>query len=84
MSFKVLLKKTLLFVRYPAILALRAPKRQTLLPSPHWICLVPRLMYPIMILNIVSVYSDSSPHFGGVHPTLIVIFLKGTEFYSNF
>ena len=29
-------------------------KRQTLLPSLHWICLVPRLVYPIMILNIVS------------------------------
>ena len=41
-------------VGYPAILALRAMKRQTLLPSLHWICLVPRLVYPVMILNIVS------------------------------
>ena len=35
-------------------MALRAMKRQTLLPSLHWICLVPRLVYPIVILNIVS------------------------------
>ena len=36
------------------VIALGAMKRQTLLPSLHWICLVPRLVYPIMILNIVS------------------------------
>ena len=47
-------KKTLFFVGYPAILALRAMKRQIQLPSLPWICLVPRLVYPIMILNIVS------------------------------
>ena len=47
-------KKTLFFVGYPAILALRAMKRQTLLPSLHWICLVPRLVYPIVILKLVS------------------------------
>ena len=35
-------------------MALRAMKRQTLLPSLHWICHVPRLVYPIVILNIVS------------------------------
>ena len=35
-------------------MALRAMKRQTLLPSLHWICLEPRLVYPIVILNIVS------------------------------
>ena len=29
-------------------------KGQTLLPSLHWICRVPRLVYPIMILNTVS------------------------------
>ena len=29
-------------------------KRQALLPSLHWICLIPRLVYTIMILNIVS------------------------------
>ena len=42
--FKFCQKKTLLFVGYPAILALRAMKRQTL----------PRLVYPTLILNIVS------------------------------
>ena len=47
-------KKTLFFVGYPAILALRAMKRQIQLPSLPWICLMPRLVYPIMILNIVS------------------------------
>ena len=47
-------KKTCFFVGYPSIMALRAMKRQTLLPSLHWICLVPRLVYPIVILNIVS------------------------------
>ena len=52
--FKFCNKKTLFFVGYPAILALRAMKMQTFLPSLHWICLVPRLVYHIMILNIVS------------------------------
>ena len=51
--FKFCQKKTLFF-GYPAIMALRAMKRQTLLPSLHWICLVPRLVYPTVILNIVS------------------------------
>ena len=49
-------KNVIVFVGYPAILALRAIKRQTLLPSLHWICLIPKLVYPIMILNIVSTY----------------------------
>ena len=49
----ILPKTTLCCVGYPAILALGAIKRQTLLPSQHWICLMPRLAYPIMILNIV-------------------------------
>ena len=40
------------FLGYPAILALRAMKRQIQLPSLPWRCLVPRLVYPIMILNI--------------------------------
>ena len=35
-------------------MALRAMQMQTLLPSLHWICLVPRLVYPRVILNIVS------------------------------
>ena len=52
--FKYCQKKTLFFVGYPAILALRAMKRQIQLPSLPWSCLVPRLVYPIMILNIVS------------------------------
>ena len=52
--FKYCQKKTLFFVGYPAILALRAMKRQIQLPSLPWICLVPRLVYTIMILNIVS------------------------------
>ena len=47
-------KKNIFFVGYPAILALRAMKRQTLLPSLHWIFLLPRLVYSIVILNIVS------------------------------
>ena len=53
-SFLILPKKTLFFVGYPSIMALRAMKRQTFLPSVHWICLVPRLVYPIVILNILS------------------------------
>ena len=32
---------------------LNVMKGQTLLPSLHWICLMPRLVYPIMILYIV-------------------------------
>ena len=47
-------RKTLFFDGYPAKLALWAMKRQTLLPSLHWICLMPRFVYHIMILNIVS------------------------------
>ena len=47
-------KKTLVFVAYPATLALWAMKRQTLLSSLHWICLVPRLVYLIIIVIIVS------------------------------
>ena len=35
-------------------MALRAMKGQTLLPSLHWIRLVPSCVYPIVILNIVS------------------------------
>ena len=47
--------KTLLFVRYPAILALEITERQTLLSSLAWSSLVPRLVYPIMILNISNI-----------------------------
>ena len=47
-------KKDIVFVGYPAILALRATKRRIQLPSLPWSCLVPKLVYPIMILNIVS------------------------------
>ena len=54
LSFLILPKRSLFFVGYPAILALRAMKRHSMLPSLHWICLVPRLVYPIMILNTVS------------------------------
>ena len=52
--FKYCQKRHFFFVGYPAILALRAMKRQIQLPSLPWICLMPRLVYPIMILNIVS------------------------------
>ena len=45
---------TLFVVVYTAILTLRAMKRQSLLPNLHCICLVPRLVYRIMNLNIVS------------------------------
>ena len=45
---------TLFFVGYPAIMTLKAMKRETLLPSLHCICLVSRSVYPIMILNSVS------------------------------
>ena len=40
------------FVGYPAILVLRAMKRQIQLPSLPWSCLVSRLVYPTLILNI--------------------------------
>ena len=50
-SFKRLPIKTLFFVGYPAILALGVMKMQTLLPSLPWICLVSKLVYPILILN---------------------------------
>ena len=43
---------TLFFVGYPAILALGAMKRQIQLPRLPWICLVPRLVDPTLILNI--------------------------------
>ena len=39
-------KKFLFFFGYPAILALGAMKKQTLLPSLFLICLVSRLVYP--------------------------------------
>ena len=42
---KYLFKFCLVFVWYLAILALRAMKNQTLLPSLHWICPVPRLVF---------------------------------------
>ena len=41
--------KTYFFVRYPALLVLGITKRQTKLPN------LPRLVYPIPLLNIVSV-----------------------------
>ena len=53
-AFLNIAKKDIILFGYPAILALRAMKRQIQLPSLPWICLVPRLVYPIMILNIVS------------------------------
>ena len=40
------------FVEYPAILALGAMKRQTLLSSLHWICLITRSVHHIIILNV--------------------------------
>ena len=54
-SFRVSLPPCLYFscVGYPAILALKVTKRQTLLPRLHWSCLLPMLVYPIMIWNIV-------------------------------
>ena len=56
MAFLLLLShlpiKTLYFVGYPAILALGIMIIQTLLPNLHWSCFVPRLVYPILILNI--------------------------------
>ena len=45
-------KKDIVFVGYPAIVALRAMERQIQLPSLPWICLVTRLVYPTLILNI--------------------------------
>ena len=41
--------KDIIFVRYPAILALKVTKRMTLLPSLLCSCLVPTLVKPIMI-----------------------------------
>ena len=47
----------ILEVAYPAILALQVTKRQTLLSSLHWICLVPRLVCSIMSFkNCISIY----------------------------
>ena len=43
--------KTLPFVGYPAILALEVMKRQILLPSLLWICLMSMLVYPALILT---------------------------------
>ena len=51
--FKFCIKNTLYFVGYPAILALRVMKGHSA-ASLHWICLMPGLVYPVMILNIVS------------------------------
>ena len=48
-------KKTLFFVGYPAILALGTMKGQTLLPRLLWICLISRLVYPILILFIILI-----------------------------
>ena len=45
--------KTLPFVGYPVMLALRAMKRQTLLPSLLWSCLVSRLVYLTLTLNTI-------------------------------
>ena len=52
-SLQILPIKSLLFVGYPAVLALGAMKMQTLLPSLLWICLVLRLVYPSLILNTI-------------------------------
>ena len=49
--FFILPIMTLLFVGDPAMLPLRAMKRQTLLPSLLWICLVSRLGYSTLTLN---------------------------------
>ena len=49
--FKYCQKRHCFFVGCPAVLALRAMKRQIQLPSLPWICLVPRLVYPTLILN---------------------------------
>ena len=46
--------ETLFFVGYPAILALRAKKGQTLLPNLLLICHVPRLMYPMTLYTILT------------------------------
>ena len=51
--------KTLFLVGCLAILVLEVTKRQTLLPSMHESCLMPRLAYPILILNIVSAILSS-------------------------
>ena len=47
--FKCCQKKTV-----PSHIGLGVMKGQTLLPSLHWVCRMPRLVYPMMILNIVS------------------------------
>ena len=43
--------KDIIFVGYPAMLASGLMKRQIQLPGLPWICLVPRLVYPTLILN---------------------------------
>ena len=50
--FRFTYKTFLVFVGYPSMLASGVMKRQIQLPSLPWICLVPRLVYPTLILNI--------------------------------
>ena len=45
--------KHIIFVAYQAISALEVMKRQTMLPSLLWICLVSRLVCPTLILNTI-------------------------------
>ena len=52
----VICKVPFLILSKKILLALGVMKGQTLLPSLHWICLMPRLVYPIMILNTVSAH----------------------------
>ena len=47
-----LANKTIVLCWVPSHIGIRGnKKRQTLLPSPLWVYLVPRLAYPILILN---------------------------------
>ena len=77
-SFYILPKKTLCFVGYPAILALEVTKGQTLLPRLPWSCLISRLVYPIMILNIVSnnIFFPPGKIIGMVRLRRLVVFLQ--------
>ena len=52
--FKYCQERHYFLVGCPAILASRVTKRQIQLPCLPWICLMPRLVYPTLILNISS------------------------------
>ena len=45
--------KDIICVGYASIVVLEVKIRQTLLSSVHWICIMARLMYPILILNTI-------------------------------